>query len=122
MSDAAKEKLAKLEEKRAELNSEIRKVRSKVKQEAQRKKRRREAIIGRMIIERQGGYDDALKKLAPLLDEFVTRESDRELFGLDPLSDGDDLAAFSSPQNSPTEGDATSAPRRISRRPSTPNP
>src|SRR5690554_857187 len=100
MSQKAKEKLESLKEKRKELNSEIRNIRNAVKREAQKKKRRREAIIGRALIEHFGGLDEAKEKLREILNKQVTRDSDRELLALDPLPSEDADQAESVEQKS----------------------
>lgn len=91
MADDAKErrksKVEQLRDKRDKLNSQIRQLEAHEVNKRRREENRRKVLIGSAILARvknkKEGWDD--DRLLAMMDNFLIRPKERELFGLDPL-------------------------------------
>ena len=83
-------KLAKFEEERKALDQEMRRLRKLVQQQQRRDDTRRKVLIGALILDHmQETESDKWPdgRLIDALDTFLTRDNDRELFGLSPKAE-----------------------------------
>lgn len=80
--------IKRLEERRAKIDSEIKRIKSKLSKEKRKKDTRRKILIGSAILAKmkaEGGnwsepwYEDNLRKM---MDNYLTRNRDRLLFDL----------------------------------------
>lgn len=80
------EQLEKLEQKKREIERKISEIRAKQSAEERKRETRKKVLIGAMILQQvnEGKYDKA--HLTALLDDFLVRDVDRALFGLEPKS------------------------------------
>lgn len=78
----AEERLVKLEEQRARLNAEISRVKARASANERKRDTRRKVLAGAMVLGQieQGTFPK--DKFLSQLDEYLERDSDRELFGL----------------------------------------
>lgn len=80
------ERISKLEAQRSQLAARIAKERAKVSAADRKKDTRRKIIAGALALEhaeKNEGFGGTLQRL---LNEYVTKPAERELFGLPPLS------------------------------------
>lgn len=82
-------RLEKLREKKAQLDAQIKGVEARARQQTRKHDTRRKIIAGALALHHmeKNPEDSFSKKLARLLDEYVTRPHERKLFGL-PLPAG----------------------------------
>lgn len=83
MSDQKSKRLEELEKRRDELNARIQQVRSRETAKKRKEATRRLVLIGAAISDAWGADSDQLRRL---MDGFLARPRDRELFGLLPVS------------------------------------
>ena len=76
------DRLAKLEEKRAKINAEIQRVKAREQQQKRKDETRKKVLIGAMILAKVDSKEWPEDRLQTAMDQFLERESDRELFGL----------------------------------------
>lgn len=76
------EKLKKLEERQAQLRTQIQKLRAKESTEDRKRDTRRKIVLGAVLLEMVKSGDWSKEKLHNLLERKLTRPRDRELFGL----------------------------------------
>ena len=83
------EKITRLEERRSKIDAEIKRIKSKLSKEERKKDTRRKILIGSAMISKikaKGGnwsepwHESNLQKM---MDKYLTRNQDRELFNLD---------------------------------------
>ena len=87
----AEQKRARLEDKRRQIETQLRDLAAKERQEERRRDTRRKIIAGALALEHAAKNKDAFaEKLDRLIDEYVTKPDERALFGLDPLPEGND--------------------------------
>lgn len=79
------QKISKLQEQQAQLAARIAKERAKVSAEERKKDTRRKIIAGALALEHADKNEGFGGTLHRLLNEYVTKPAERELFGLDPL-------------------------------------
>lgn len=85
-------RLQSLQDKRAALENEIRKIQAEKAREVRKRQRQREAILGRVMYQlvAEGSVTEipisSEQSLLGLLDSLLTRQRERQLFGLAPLS------------------------------------
>jgi hypothetical protein len=82
-------RLQKLLDKRTQLDAQIRNLEARAKHQERRNDTRRKIIAGALALEhiRTNPSSEIAKRFQALLDEYVTRPYERELFGLAPLPD-----------------------------------
>ncbi len=76
--------LEKLEKKRAQLQAQIQNLKARDRSKSEKEETRRKILVGAYTLDQareKGTYD----KLVASLDSYLTRNSDRVLFGLHPL-------------------------------------
>lgn len=75
-------KIKKLEEQRAKINAEIQRIKARDAKEERKKETRRLILLGALVKKmlKDGHFKE--EKVRHWLNEFVTRDSDRELFDL----------------------------------------
>lgn len=83
-------KLGALKKKKEQLNARIHKLESLQKARERKRNTRRKILIGAYFIEK-ANEEGSLDALYQQMDGFLKRNSDRELFGLDPLTNGENL-------------------------------
>lgn len=79
-------KLEELLKKREQLNAQIQKERNKLSEQQRKEDTRRKILLGALMIEMMNKGELDEKKIMKRLDEFLTKNIDRQLFEL-PLSD-----------------------------------
>lgn len=91
MAHSLTEQLARLEKQKAEAERKIRELRQAEKAQARKDDNRRKVLIGAMMLEKvkQQRYSQA--ELLDEMNRFLTRDSERALFGL-ALNDNTDAA------------------------------
>ena len=82
----AQERLAKLQQQRAKIERQIRQQKLKLKTEERRKDTRRKIILGALVEKHCALNPDSTfaRQVQKLINQYVEREQDRELFGLAP--------------------------------------
>ena len=87
-------KLKKLKQKKDQIEARIKNMEAREKSKAKKLDTRRKILIGAMVMERMEKNEETKKKTIAMLDGFLTRPLDRNLFGLDvsqsSLKRGDD--------------------------------
>ncbi|QDZ41700.1 mobilization protein (plasmid) [Euhalothece natronophila Z-M001] len=95
MSGSYQKKIEKLEARKRQIQEQIRQEKRKASREEKKRQDRWKILVGAYCLsclEQEGsvptinGEEDLRKKM----DEFLTRDSDRKLFGLEPLPKSDD--------------------------------
>ncbi len=80
------EKLTQLKQRAAQLQARIQKENAKVRGQNRKRETRRKIIAGALALEHaeknEGAFRDTLFRL---MDEYVTKDDERSLFGLPPL-------------------------------------
>lgn len=87
----AEERLVKLEEQRARINAEIQRVRARGQQQKRKDDTRRKVLIGSMVLAKIGEdqwWTD--EQLTALMDHYLNRDNDRQMFGLEPRPKAED--------------------------------
>ena len=77
-------KLARLKAQKAKLDAKIQLAEARHKTTQRKQDTRRKILVGAYALE-QADKTNGLEALAQQLDSFLTRDSDRQLFGLKPL-------------------------------------
>ena len=78
------DRIRQLEERRARINAEIQRVRSRESQEERKRETRRKILAGAMVLDRVARKDLSEKLFKADMDRFLERDQDRALFGLPP--------------------------------------
>lgn len=78
------DRLKRLEEKRAQINAEIQRVRAREQKEERKRDTRRKVLVGAMILGKVDSGDWPEDRLMTAMDDYLDRDHDRELFGLPP--------------------------------------
>ena len=78
------DRIRQLEERRARINAEIQRVRSRESQEERKRETRRKILAGAMVLDRVKRKDLSEKLFKADMDRFLERDQDRALFGLPP--------------------------------------
>lgn len=88
MAKLVKHRLNRLREQREKLNARIQAVEARVKTSERKLDIRRKILVGAYYLDQaeKNGTMDEVKKL---MNKFLKRDFDRELFGLEPLSEKD---------------------------------
>ena len=81
------EKLAQLLEKREKLNAQISKIRAKEAYQKRKEDTRRKILLGALALKMMSTGRWKSEKIMADLDKFLTRNSDRKLFGFSPLTE-----------------------------------
>ena len=79
-----KKRIDDLDKKISQLRARKAAEEARLKQQAKKEETRRKILVGAYFINKFE-KDDAIADLYKLMDEFLIRENDRELFGLPPL-------------------------------------
>ena len=74
---AEQKRIAKLEEKRARVNAEIRRVKARANQRKRKEDTRRKILLGAYLL---ANWDQ--DQIREAMDGFLTKSRDRQLFGL----------------------------------------
>lgn len=81
------EKIADLQKRKAQIDAQLRRERSRAKEEQRKQDTRRKIIAGAIALEHKDPhFRDTMKRL---IAELVTRPEDRALFGLEPLPEAE---------------------------------
>lgn len=112
-----KAKVERLREQRDKLNSQIRQIEAHEVNRKRRDDTRRKVLIGAAIMarvqnEKDGWTED---RLLAMMDNFLSRPRERDLFGLEPLT----TQSTEKAQNSPQEAESKSSPQS---KPTSPSP
>ena len=78
------DRIRKLKERRARINAEIQRVRSRESQEERKRETRRLILMGAMLRDRIARKDLSEKLFKADMDRFLERDQDRALFDLPP--------------------------------------
>ena len=78
------DRIRQLEERRARINAEIQRVRSRESQEERKRNTRRKILVGAMVLDQVQRGEWPEKRLKAAMDRFLEREQDRALFELSP--------------------------------------
>ena len=78
------DRIRNLEERRARINAEIQRVRSRESQEERKRETRRKILAGAMVLDRVARKELSEKLFKADMDRFLERDQDRALFGLVP--------------------------------------
>lgn len=89
------DKLAELQKQEAQLKARIQRERARLRDQERKADTRRKIIAGALALEHKDKTFQAT--LTKLLDEYVTRDADRALFGLDPIETDADKAETKTP-------------------------
>ena len=76
------DRIRQLEERRARINAEIQRVRSRESLEERKRETRRKILAGAMVLDRVARKDLSEKLFKADMDRFLDRDQDRALFGL----------------------------------------
>lgn len=75
--------LEKLKEKQQQLQARIKLVEAKEKQKQRKEDTRRKILIGAMVMDGMSKNDDYKAKIETNLKKYLTKDTDKKLFGLD---------------------------------------
>lgn len=81
------DKLQRLQEKRDQLNAQIQSVRAREQAKKRKEDTRKKVLVGAMIMDKVERGEWPKDKLHDALDQYLTRDRDRELFGLPSTKD-----------------------------------
>jgi hypothetical protein len=84
MSKTPKNNLTRLEEQRAKLNHRILLLKNRLKSSESKKETRKKILIGAYFLD-NAIKENKMDEIKILMAKFLTRNSDRELFELEPL-------------------------------------
>jgi len=79
-----KDRLAKLEEKRVEINAEIKRVKTLDQKQKRLDDTRRQLLVGALVLSQTEREEDKGERLLAELDSYLHLNHDRALFGLPP--------------------------------------
>lgn len=79
--------LEKLLEKEKQLKARIQAAKSKEREKERKLETRRKILIGAMVLEGMKNSDDYKEKIIQNLDKYLTKNKDRNLFGLPEISE-----------------------------------
>jgi hypothetical protein len=82
--NAPPDRRAKLEERRAKIDQQLRALEAREKQAERKRDTRRKIVAGGIVLTHAEMHPEFADQLNGLLERFVTRDADRELFGLPP--------------------------------------
>ena len=91
------DRIQRLEEQRARINAEIRRVKGRESQEGRKRETRRRMLAGGMVLAQVERGELSKEQLVAYMDRFLERDRDRELFGLSPRQTKEAAARPSSP-------------------------
>ena len=83
----SKKKIDKLKEQRDKLNARIQAVEAREKTIERKHDTRRKVLVGAYGLEKAASTENGMTDLIKRLDGYLTRDADRALFSLPPLSD-----------------------------------
>jgi len=83
----SEDRLKRLEEKRAQINAEIQRVRAREQKEERKRDTRRKVLVGAMILSKVDSGDWPEDRLMAAMNTYLDRDHDRELFGLPPKAE-----------------------------------
>ena len=83
MSDA---QLAKLEKRKADIQRKIQRIKSAESKKKRQEETRRKILIGSAVLSRIKKGEWSEDKMLAMMNEYLTKDRDRELFGLDSVS------------------------------------
>lgn len=86
MAKLSKQSLDKLREQREKLNAKIQAAESRLKVTERKKDTRRKILLGSYYLD-NASKEDKVDEVKKIMDKYLTRNSDRELFELEPLSE-----------------------------------
>ena len=86
MSKTSKNNLTRLEEQRDKLNHRILLLKNKLKSSENKKETRKKILIGAYFLD-NATKENKMDEIKTLMAKFLTRNSDRELFELEPLAE-----------------------------------
>ena len=84
ISKSSKKRLERLKEQREKLNSRIQAVEARIKNSERKKDTRRKILVGSYFLDK-ANKENTVNEIKKLMDKFLTRNSDRVLFDLEPL-------------------------------------
>lgn len=84
MPKLTKHRLEKLKEKREALNTRIQAIEAREKTKERKNDVRKKILIGAYYLD-QAEKNNSLNEIKKLMDKFLKRDFDRELFGLEPI-------------------------------------
>lgn len=84
------ERLAELEARKARVEGQMRRIKSKQRERDRRHDTRRKVLAGAAVLARAERDPQAMADLRALLDRFLERPQDRAVFGLEPRTEGRD--------------------------------
>jgi hypothetical protein len=82
MADDTDTRLAKLKQRRASYDDKIRRLEKTAREKARKEDTRRKILVGAVVLVAAEDDPDKKQWLARLLDQELTRDDDRTLFGL----------------------------------------
>ena len=86
MAKMSKHRLERLKEQREKLNSRIQAVEARVKTSERKKDIRKKILVGAYYLD-AAEKNNTMAEIKSLMDKYLKRDFDRELFGLEPLPD-----------------------------------
>lgn len=89
-------RLAKLEERRKQIDAQIQQIKAREQQQERKRDTRRKVLIGAAVLEQVKSGRWPEERLHTMMDEFLTQDWDRQLFGLPPKPATDKPAIESS--------------------------
>jgi hypothetical protein len=92
---AGQERLEKLRQQREKLNRAIRLEESRMRGEERKRETRRKIILGALVMKHMDLHPNGTvrREMDKLINQYVTSEQDRALFGLEPLPGAADTAS-----------------------------
>jgi hypothetical protein len=81
---SSEERLQKLLEKESQLKARINREKSRFKSEARKIETRKKILLGSYLLSKMNNDDDFLDEMMANMDQYLTNDRDRELFGLNP--------------------------------------
>lgn len=88
MSKKSKSMLEKLKNQREKLNARIQSAEARLKTTERKKDSRRKILIGSYYLE-EANKNNTWEEMKTILSQYLKRNSDRELFGLEPLAENE---------------------------------
>ena len=85
MPELSTHRLNRLKEQREKLNARIQAVEARLKNSERKKDTRRKILVGSYFLNKADN-ENSMDEINKIMDKFLTRTSDRELFGLSHLS------------------------------------
>ncbi len=78
--------LAKLEKRKADIQRKIQRIKSAESKKNRQEETRRKILLGAAVLDRVKKGEWAEDKMLAMMSEYLNKDRDRELFGLDPVS------------------------------------